>query len=86
MSIIQFTIRLAWSLAVAVVAGAVLVILHVFDVYPERRLAFAVLGVIADPKLLEALQWAAVAAVALVSAGTTMIGPRKSSTVDDKYM
>ncbi len=70
MSVLQITIRVAWSLAFAIVAGAILIILHVFDIHPEHRLAFAVLGVIADPKLLEVLQWAAVAVVAVVSAGT----------------
>ncbi len=69
MSLVQFSIRVAWSVAIAIAAGAILSILHVFDIYPERKLAFAVLGVIADPKLLEALQWGAVAAVAVVSAG-----------------
>ncbi len=86
-SVIQLTIRVAWSLAVAVVAGAILVILHVFDVYPERRLAFAVLGMIADQQLLEALQWTAVAAVAVVSAGLYNVvawrfSKRKITTVD----
>lgn len=69
MSILQITIRVAWSLAIAIAAGAILIILHVFDIHPEHRLAFAVLGVIADPKLLEVLQWGAVAVVAVVSAG-----------------
>lgn len=68
MSLVQFSIRVAWSIAIAIAAGAILVILHVFDIHPERQLAFAVLGVIADPKLLEGLQWAAVALTALGSA------------------
>ena len=70
MPVIKITVRIAWSLAIAIVAGAILIIFHVFDIHPEHHLAFAVLGVIADPKLVEVLQWGAVAFVALVSAGT----------------
>ena len=89
MSILQVTVRVAWSLAIAVVAGAILIILHVFDIHPEQRLAFAVLGVIADPKLLEALQWIAVAVVAVLSAGiynvvAWQLSKRKLVSVDDE--
>lgn len=68
MSLLQFLVRVAWSVAVAVVAGAVVLILYVFDIHPERKLAFAVLGVISDPQKLETLQWAAVAIAAVFSA------------------
>ena len=61
MSVLQFSVRLLWSIAIAMAAGAFVVILHVFDIHPERRLAFAVLGVIADAQKLEALAWMGVA-------------------------
>ncbi len=68
MSLVQFSIRVAWSVAIAIAAGAIIFILHVFDIHPERQLAFAVLGVIADPKILDVLQWATVAIAAVASA------------------
>ncbi len=92
MSLFEITIRFAWSVAIGIVAGAFLIILHVFDIHPEHHLAFAVLGVIADPKLLEALQWGAVAGVALVSAGvynfvTWRLSKRRVVSVDtDPYV
>ena len=69
MSVLGILVRYAWSLAIGIAAGATLVIAHVFDLHPEQYLAFAVLGMIEDPRILEALQWGSVGGVALVSAG-----------------
>ncbi|MCH7935947.1 MAG: hypothetical protein IH994_02505 [Proteobacteria bacterium] len=69
MTLLEIFVRYAWTVAIGIGAGATLLILNVYDYHPEQAVAFAVLGVIADPKTLEALKWFAVGFVALTSAG-----------------
>lgn len=76
MSVYKIVVKYLWDVAIGISAAATLIILHVFDIHPEQALAFAVLGVIADPKIadpkiLEALQWGSVVVAALSAAGIT---------------
>lgn len=79
MSLLEIFVRYAWTVAIGIGAGATLLILNVYDYHPEQAVAFAVLGVIADPKTLEALKWFAVGFVALTSAGVFHLVARRLS-------
>lgn len=60
-SVLRTTAKIARSLGAAIVAAAILLILHAFDFYPERLLAYQVLHFMASEAMDKALKWGAVA-------------------------